>query len=78
MTTPALIGIWLIVGSSLLILGTVCLVVVAIGWKYQEERLANGRRDRTGSRPEAGRQGWIDAWGDEGPSPHHSHQGEDE
>jgi hypothetical protein len=77
MSTTA-IGIWLIVGSTLLFLATVCLVVLAIGWKQQEERLANGRRDRTGSRPEAGRQGWIDAWGADGPAPRISHQGEDE
>lgn len=77
MNTTA-IGIWLIVGSSLLLLGTVCLVVVAIGWKHQEERLATGLRDRAGSRPEAGGQGWIDAWGDDGSSSRLSHHGEDE
>lgn len=74
----ALIGIWLIVGSVLLLLGTVALVVVGIGLVTQEERLANGRRDRDGSRPEAGGQGWIDAWGAEGPAPRISHRGEDE
>lgn len=73
-----LIGIWLIVGSTLLFMGTLCLVVLAIAWKAQEERAATGWRGRQGSRPEAGGQGWIDAWGAEGVAPRISHQGEDE
>jgi len=69
MSSVQLIGFWLVVGSLLWLLAVIALVVIGMGWALEEGRAASGWRSRKERRKDAGRQGWIDAWGDEGAKP---------
>lgn len=72
------LAFWIVFGSLVAGLGGIAVAVAGLAMFVRDDRLGTGC-PAGGSRRSPARQGWIDAWGDEGPAPRHfHHQGRSE
>lgn len=61
---------WIVCGSLFVGLGGVSVGIAGVAACFRDDRLGTGCR-AGGCRRRPDRQGWIDAWGEEGPTPRH-------
>lgn len=72
------LAIWIVFGSLTAGLGGLAVAAAGLAVVIREGRPSTGCQGG-GCRRRPVRQGWIDAWGDEGPAPRHfHHQGRSE
>ena len=63
---------WIVFGSLVAGFGGIAVAVTGLALFVRDDRLGKGC-PAGGSRRSPACQGWIDAWGDEGPAPRHFH-----
>lgn len=66
-----------VISAAVTLLAVALAGLAMVAFQIQEERRGNGCR-RAGCRRSRMDQGWLDAWGDDGPSPRFSHKREDQ